>query len=181
MTKKHKYSKLNNIYFRLILSVILWIILIGVIFIPPLRETIHPIMIRFTSNSLVFWANILNIPVFVPEYPMIDIFHFQMQIVFEHTAFNFLLFAFALVVFSLWSLKTKFINFLIYIAVIYFLNLMRFIFMGWIGHIDPELFENIHNYFWNILFALVVLLMWVITYEKSGKPKDVQNQESYPG
>ena len=181
MVKKSKQNKLKNNYFRLVLSLILWIILIGVFFIPPIKETIHPIMIQFTSNSLLFWCNILNFPVFVGEYPMIDIFHFRMQIVFEHTAFNFFLFAFALVVFTPWGIKPKIINFLIYIAVIYFLNLMRFIFMGWIGHIDPELFENIHNYFWNILFALVVLLMWVITNEKSGKPKDVKNQKSYPG
>jgi len=43
--------------------------------------------------------------------------------------------------------------------------------MGYIGRNHLELFDNIHNYFWNILFALIVLFMWIITNDKALKVK----------
>jgi len=176
--KKPKNKKLSSVYFRLILSVITWIILTGILFIPAVKEIVHPMMINFTGKSLLFFGNIFGFRVAIPEYPMIEIFYFRMKIVFECTAFNYFIFAFALVLFSKWTIKRKLINFLIYIFVIYILNLMRFFVMGWVGRNFPDLFENIHNYFWNIFFALVVLVLWVITNEKVSKDQELKEPQN---
>jgi exosortase/archaeosortase family protein len=179
MEKSEKKILLRKIYIRLILSVILWVILTSLVFIPSIKDVIHDRMILFTGNSLIFGGKIFQYPVSMVSFPNIEIFNFRMQIIFECTGFNYYLFALALVIFSPWTLKNKIINFVIYIAVIYLLNMLRFIVMGFIGRNYPDLFDGIHNYFWNILFALVVLFMWIVTNDKALKLKSqIPNNKS---
>jgi len=92
---------------------------------------------------------------------------YQMKVIFECTAYNFYLFALALAVFGRWSLKDKFINFFIFIFSIFFLNAFRFIVMGYVGKFFPNIFHQVHDYVWTIVFGLIVFILYIWRNDQS--------------
>ena len=141
----------------------------GIIYIPAIHESVMDSFINFVVNSSVVIGSILFIPVESSGSPMISVAGYNMRVIFECTAYNFYLFAIALVVFARWNIKDKLINFLIFIVSIFILNTFRFIIMGYVGKFWPHLFHQIHDYVWTIIFGLVVFILYIWRNDKSLK------------
>lgn len=151
----------------LLYSFALWGVLMGIIYIPAIYESIVDMFVAFVVGSTVLIGKILFLPVSSAGSPMIEVAGYAMKVIFECTAYNFYLFAIALVVFAKWSIRDKVINFLIFLVSIFFLNAFRFIIMGYVGKFWPNMFHQIHDYVWTIVFGLVVFILYIWRNDKS--------------
>lgn len=151
----------------LLYSVVLWFILLSILHIPFIKDHLREVMVGFTHYSAVAIGKLLFLPVHDPGYPIIRYADFSMKVILECTAYNFYLFVFALYVFAKWPFKNRLLAFGISIPVIFLLNTSRFLVMGVVGSQWPHLFDRVHDYFWNILFGLVVFLIYILAYRRS--------------
>jgi len=55
------------------------------------------------------------------------------------------------------------------IPLIFFLNILRMVFLVYIGNHHYDLFEYVHSYLWQGTFIIVVILLWFIWIEKIAK------------
>lgn len=161
--KKEALERLKPLLF----SFILWGVLMGIIYIPAIHEAVMGFFVEFVVKTTVIIGNILFLPVESTGSPLIKVAGYTMKVIFECTAYNFYLFAIALVVFGKWSLKDKLINFLIFIISIFILNSFRFIIMGYVGKFFPSIFHQVHDYVWTIVFGLVVFILYIWRNDKS--------------
>ncbi len=161
--KKEALERLKPLLF----SFILWGIFMGIIYIPAIHEALMGFFVDFVVKSTVILGTILFIPVESSGSPLIEVAGYNMKVIFECTAYNFYLFALALVIFGKWSLKDKIINFIIFIVSIFILNAFRFIIMGYVGKFFPNAFHQIHDYVWTIVFGLVVFILYIWRNDKS--------------
>jgi exosortase/archaeosortase family protein len=144
----------------LIKAFALWFVLVIIIQLPGIREAFRDFIVGITTTSTVFLGKILFIPIERTGFSGIRVNDFSMQIIVECTAYNFYLFAIALAIFAEWKWKDKLINFLIFFAVIFFVNNLRFFAMGYVGRHYPEFFDTTHDYVWNILFGFLIFGIW---------------------
>jgi exosortase/archaeosortase family protein len=154
-----------------------WFILVLIVHIPGFRDDFRNFFVGFTTSSTVFIAKLLFIPIQKLSFSMISLSGFNMEIIVECTAYNFYLFALALAIFANWSVKHKLINLLIFIAVIFFTNILRFFAMGYIGRYYPDFFDTTHDYVWNILFGFMIFAVWAWRDKLNNpdfKPKEPQ-------
>ena len=161
--KKEALERLKPLLF----SFILWGVFMGIIYIPIIHEALMDFFVDFVVKSTVIIGGLLFIPVESSGSPLIAVAGYTMKVIFECTAYNFYLFALALVVFAKWSLKDKFINFIIFIISIFILNAFRFIIMGYVGKFFPAAFHQVHDYVWTIVFGLVVFILYIWRNDKS--------------
>jgi len=162
----------------LIKAFALWFILVLIVHIPGIKEGFRNLFVGFTTNSTVFMANILFIPIKKLSFSTISLNGFNMEIIVECTAYNFYLFALALAIFANWSIKHKLLNLLIFFGVIFLTNILRFFAMGYIGRYYPEFFDTTHDYVWNILFGFMIFAVWAWR-DKVNNP-DFQPKEPQP-
>ena len=87
-----------------------------------------------------------------------------MKVVMECTAYNFYIFVIYLSLLSPVSFKQRIITLAIFIGAVFFVNSMRFIVLGYIGSHHADLFHLLHDYLWNILFGLMVFIIWAWRY-----------------
>lgn len=151
----------------LLYSFALWGVLMGIVYIPIVHDFLMDLLVGFVVSSTVALGSILFIPIETSGSPLITVAGYTMKVIFECTAYNFYLFAIALVVFGKWSVKDKLINSFIFIVSIFFLNAARFIIMGYVGKIWPNLFHQVHDYLWTIVFGLVVFILYIWRNDKS--------------
>ncbi len=146
----------------LLYALALWLFLMMIAHIADHYWYISKGMINFVVKSTILIGSGLGFDVAETISPSLQVAGFDMQVIFECTAYNFYLFVIALVLFAPWTWQDKLINFVIFIVSIFLLNTSRFIIMGYIGKIFPSLFHQIHDYVWTILFALLTagLYMW---------------------
>lgn len=161
--KKEALERLKPLLF----SFVLWGVFMGIIYIPVIHNTIKDFFVDFVVNSTTIIGSLAFLPVETTGSPLISVAGYQMKVIFECTAYNFYLFALALVVFGKWSLKDKLINFLIFILSIFVLNAFRFIIMGYVGKFFPSVFHQVHDYVWTIVFGLVVFILYIWRNDKS--------------
>ncbi|NOR88184.1 MAG: hypothetical protein GQ527_11295 [Bacteroidales bacterium] len=161
--KKEALERLKPLFF----SFILWGILMGLIYIPVIHQATMSFFVDFVVESTVFLGNLLFFPVESSGSPLIQVAGYHMKVIFECTAYNFYLFALALVVFGKWSLKDKIINFIIFIISIFILNAFRFIIMGYVGKFFPSAFHQVHDYVCTIVFGLVVFILYIWRNDQS--------------
>lgn len=150
-------------------SFALWGALMGIIYIPAIHESVMDGFVSFVVKSTVIVGSLLFLPVESQQVPQITVAGYNMRVIFECTAYNFYLFSIALVVFARWNIKDKLINFGIFVASIFVLNAFRFIVMGYVGKFWPQLFHQIHDYVWTIVFGLVVFILYIWRNDKSLK------------
>lgn len=166
--KKEKARELKKmVLIPLIKTFILWLVLIGVVHF--FIQQLGPAIIKGTTHSLYAFCKVFFIPIEISSYKYVSILNFPLQVVVECTAYNYYLFAVALSVFAKWKLKDKFINLSIFVAAIFILNNLRFVLLAIVGKHYPDLFDAIHDYLWNIVFAVVTLVIWMVLNEKSQK------------
>ena len=144
----------------LLWSFVVWFGVISLIHTPWLRDVAREFFVSFTTHSAYWFGKILFVPITMHSVPYLAVKGFHMQVVMECTAYNFYLFAIILTLFARWPLKHKFISLGIFLAVIFMLNNLRFISMGYLGSFKPELFDAVHDYVWNILFGFMVFGIW---------------------
>lgn len=168
--EKAEKQKRNEAFERLkplLYSFALWGVLMGIVYIPFIYDFLMSFLVDFVVASTVALGNVLFIPIETSGSPLITVAGYTMKVIFECTAYNFYLFAIALVVFGKWSLKDKLINLLIFIVSIFFLNAARFVIMGYVGKVWPHLFHQVHDYVWTIVFGLVVFILYIWRNDKS--------------
>lgn len=161
-------KKKKQAQFRLLLKHIapllwafaVWFALISLIHTPWLRDTMREFFVSFTTYAAYWFGKILFVPITMHGVPYLAVKGFHMQVVMECTAYNFYLFAIILTIFARWKLKHKFISLGIFLLVIFILNNLRFISMGYLGSVRPDLFDTVHDYVWNILFGFMVFGIW---------------------
>jgi exosortase/archaeosortase family protein len=144
----------------LIKSFALWFLLVVIVHLPGIREDFRSMFVGFTTGSTEVLGKILFLPVERTGFSTLVVNNFALEIIVECTAYNFYLFALALVVFARWSTYHKIINLLIFFGVIFLMNNIRFIAMGYVGRYYPNLFNTTHDYVWNILFGFMIFGLW---------------------
>jgi len=144
----------------LIKSFAFWFLMVIIVHLPGIREDFRTLFVGFTTGSSVVLGKILFLPIARIGFSTIVVNDFPMEIIVECTAYNFYLFAIALVVFANWSTRHKFINLGIFLATIFLVNNIRFFAMGYVGKLYPDLFSTTHDYVWNILFGFMIFGLW---------------------
>jgi exosortase/archaeosortase family protein len=144
----------------LIKAFALWFVMVIIVQLPGIKEAFRDFIVGATTSSTMALGKILFIPIERTGFSSIKVNDFAMSIIVECTAYNFYLFAIALAIFAEWKWKDKLINFLIFLAVIFFVNNLRFFAMGYVGRHYPEFFDTTHDYVWNILFGFLVFGIW---------------------
>ncbi len=170
ISEKLEKARRGEVFARLkplLYSFALWGGLMGIIYIPFIYNAIIEFFVAFVVSSTILLGKILFIPVETSGSPLITVAGYTMKVIFECTAYNFYLFALALVVFAQWKIKDKLINLAIFIFSIFFLNAFRFIIMGYVGKFWPNMFHQIHDYVWTIVFGLVVFVLYIWRNDKS--------------
>lgn len=166
LRKKEAIRRLKPLLF----SFALWGVFMAIVYIPAIHNALMGFFVEFVVNSTVILGNILFLPVETTGSPIIIVAGYTMKVIFECTAYNFYLFALALVLFAKWSVKDKFINFIIFLISIFVLNASRFIIMGYVGKYFPHAFHQVHDYVWTIVFGLVVFILYIWRNDKSEIP-----------
>lgn len=158
--KKLKRQLLIKQLKPLLWAVVAWFVLLSIVHLPFLKGHIRDFFVGFNTHAAYWFGKVLGLDVAMPAVPFLSVNGFSMRIVMECTAYNFYLFALTLTAFANWPLKQKFISLGIFLLVIFFLNNLRFISMGYLGSYRPDLFEIVHDVVWNILFGFMVFGIW---------------------
>jgi exosortase/archaeosortase family protein len=162
-TAKEYFTKL----LPLLKSFVLWFILVGIAHLPFIKDGFRNLVVGFTTSTTYGLGKALFIPIVRSAFDTLQINGFPMQIIVECTAYNFFLFAIALIIFAPWSWKNKLINLGIFFVAIFLVNNLRFFAMGYIGRYYPDFFDTTHDYVWNILFGFMVFGIWAWRDRKS--------------
>lgn len=172
--KAKQRDKLRREYLKrikpLLFSFSGWFLLLAMIHLPGIKDVIRHFMVNFTHKSVIATGKLLQLPVSDGGFPALNFSGFGMEVILECTAYNFYIFILMISIFMPWSIKNKAINFVIMTGVIFIANKMRFLIMGAIGNYSTNVFYNIHDYFWNILFALLVFIIILWADKRSDKP-----------
>jgi exosortase/archaeosortase family protein len=158
--QREKTRQLIKYMAPLFWAFVTWFALISLVHTPWLRDITRDFFVGFTTHAAYWFGRVLFIPVEMRNVPFLAVKGFNMQVVMECTAYNFYLFALVLTLFARWPLRHKFISLAIFLVVIFILNNMRFITMGYLGSYRPDLFDVVHDYLWNILFGFMVFGIW---------------------
>ena len=138
-----------------------WFFLLIIVHLPWIKDAFREMMVGFTALTTVVMGKMLFLPVRRLDFAFITVDGFPMEIIVECTAYNFYLFAIALVLFANWSWKDKLINLLLFSGIIFLVNNLRFFALGYIGRRFPGIFDTTHDYVWNILFGFLVFGLWL--------------------
>ena len=166
LQKKAAYRALMKQLLPLLFAVGLWLIINAILHHSAIKSDVQEFFTRFTLNSAVGFGKLLFIPVESPRYPMISVSGYTMEVIMECTAYNFYIFVICLSLLSPVSLKQRLITLVIFLSSVFVVNSFRFYTMGWIGRYYPQLFHDIHDYLWNILFGFLVFLIWLWRYNQ---------------
>ncbi|MBW6479840.1 MAG: archaeosortase/exosortase family protein [Bacteroidales bacterium] len=152
----------------LLFAFVSWFLLLAVLHLPVIKDFVRYVMVSITHFSAIVTGKLLFLPVADKGYPVMDFAGFGMQVILECTAYNFYLFVLMITLFAPWTKRQKLINFAVFAGVIFITNNLRFLIMGAIGRYYPALFGQIHDYLWNILFAILVFMMFLWADSRSG-------------
>jgi len=101
----------------------------------------------------------------------------SLKIIYECTAYSYYLFIFAIVLFSPWKWHQKLWGGATLFVLTTLLNALRFFSVAWIIRKHPDQLDIFHDYVWNILFAVIVFLMYFVMHflfiRKNQKPSAV--------
>lgn len=147
-------------------AILAWIAVNSILHLPAFRGQVQLFFIRFTLDSALAFGRLLFLPIESKYFPGITVNGFDMQIIMECTAYNFYIFVFFLSLFSPVPWLQRLLTLFIFLAAIFLINNLRFITMGYIGNHNAALFHSIHDYLWNILFGLMVYILWIWRYHK---------------
>jgi exosortase/archaeosortase family protein len=113
-----------------------------------------------TTSAVGIFAEALSIPA---AYAGTDIrlYDVPMEVTLECTALHYMtIYAAGVIAYRRHSRSYRLSGLLIGIAAIFFLNIVRIVVLGMIGHYAAGAFEFVHVYLWQGTFALAVLAVW---------------------
>ncbi len=165
LSKQEAYREFMRQFKPLIIAVALWLLTINLIHLQFIRDEVQHFFVSFILESSVLFGKMLFLPVSSPGFPYITVSGYTMEVIMECTAYNFYIFVIYLSLLSPVSWKHRIITLLIFLAAIFVINNLRFIVMGYVGKYNPQLFDYIHDYLWNILFGFLVFLIWMWRYK----------------
>ena len=179
MDKREKHRKANlpaqqsgETWFQkfkpLLYAFVSWFVLLAILHLPGIKDFVRYIMVGVTHTSAIVTGKLLFLPVVDKGYPVLDFAGFSMRVILECTAYNFYLFVLMITIFAPWTIRQKLINLAVFTGVIFMVNNFRFLIMGAIGRYYPAMFDQIHDYFWNILFAILVFMIFLRADSRSG-------------
>lgn len=152
----------------LIKTLVLWLVVVSLIRIEYSdhsagleNQVIVKSFIKFTGWSVIAVAKLFFLSVEMVQFDLISVNNFTMRIAPECTIFDYYIFVIALAIFARWTIKYKILNALIIIAILCFINALRFIIMSFVGKYYPAAFDPAHDYLWNILFAFITFGLWL--------------------
>jgi exosortase/archaeosortase family protein len=162
--KKEAQKKSIKDFIPLILAVALWVITLSLLHLPSIKNDVQYFFTNFTINSTILFGKLLFIPIQSHNYPNITVDGFTMKVVMECTAYNFYIFVIYLSLFSPVKFKQRMITLVIFLDAVFIVNNLRFIVLGYIGQHSASVFHYLHDYLWNILFGLMVFIIWAWRY-----------------
>ncbi len=146
----------------LLFAFIAWFVVNSIVHIPVIKEPFNAFFINFTTHSVYWFGKIFFIPIEMPAVPYLTLKGFHMKVIMECTAYTFYIFAVAVVVFARWPLKHKIYSLVFLLVGILFINIMRFIVVGYVGTIRPDAVDFTHDIVWNVLFGIMVFGLWFV-------------------
>lgn len=163
----------------------LWILLVVIVVVDYTNHRwFSMLFIDFTTQLTYLLAKLFHIPVQLGgsgltmmttlevNYRNITIDHYPMLIELECSAYHTYLAIVSLVVFSSWKLKHKFSIGATLIVILSIVNSFRIIILGVLGQKYPALFNVLHDYIWNILMVIVILIIWDFSNRKFQQVKE---------
>lgn len=84
----------------------------------------------------------------------------------ECTAINLIIIFISFVVVYPASIKAKSVGILLGLPFIFFANVIRLLAMAWMDKLKPDYFIYLHDYFWQVVFLILVAFMWLIWIDK---------------
>lgn len=137
--------------------------------------------VHFTTDLSILLSKIFFIPVeFIggnpdkmsmadSSYGMLLIAGYPLKIGIECTAYHAYFALIALVLFSDWKLKDKFIYGAVILVILAILNSVRIVFLGVIGEKFPAILDVMHDYIWNILLVIILWGLWELSNKRFAK------------
>lgn len=84
----------------------------------------------------------------------------------ECTAINLIIIFISFIIAYPTKLKEKTLGILIGIPCIFVANFTRLLAMAWVDKLAPEYFPYFHNYFWQVIFLILIAFLWLLWLEK---------------
>ncbi len=139
-----------------------FVVLSGVfIFLQNMPADLGNTLRSLVSIGTVGLAHVFGFSAFIESGNIISVEGFRILIILECVAANYILiFAGAVITYPS-SLKKKFYGLSIGTTLIIFLNLLRLVFLGWIGGHYPAYLNLAHSFLWEGSFLFFVTAMWV--------------------
>lgn len=162
--KKAAQKKFLKDFIPLISAVLLWVITLSLLHLPSIKNEVQYFFTNFTINSTLLVGKLLFIPIQSHNFPNITVDGFTMKVVMECTAYNFYIFVIYLSLLSPVKFKQRMITLVIFLGAVFIVNNLRFIILGYIGQHSASVFHFLHDYLWNILFGLMVFIIWAWRY-----------------
>lgn len=162
--KKAAQKKFLKDFIPLIVAVVLWVITLSLLHLPSIKNEVQYFFTNFTINSTLLVGKLLFIPIQSHNFPNITVDGFTMKVVMECTAYNFYIFVIFLSLLSPVRFKQRIITLVIFLGAVFIVNNLRFIVLGYIGQHSASVFHFLHDYLWNILFGLMVFIIWAWRY-----------------
>ncbi|MBP6978540.1 MAG: exosortase/archaeosortase family protein [Bacteroidales bacterium] len=176
MTKTELRRQMLRQFLPLLYAIGAWGIVMLILHLPAIQYDIVAFFVQFTIKSAVLFGQIFFIPIESQDFPLLRVDGYQMAVIMECTAYNFYIFTIFLSLFSPVSWKQRLITLAIFLPSIFVINNLRFVTMGYIGKHYPEQFDQVHDYVWNILFGILVFLIWLWRYQRN-LPGDGQSPQ----
>lgn len=174
--KKQRQKELLRELLPLAKSFGLWIVLVVIVAWDYTNtQWFAMAFVHYTSYLSIWISKLLFIPAQIigagttmmttieVNYLSVSINNYPMIIELECSAYHAYLAIIALVVFSKWTVKQKTLGGLIIFAALSVINSLRIIILGIIGRNNPQIFDLMHDYIWNILLVIVIWGLWEIT------------------
>jgi exosortase/archaeosortase family protein len=166
----------------LIKSFGLWVILVViVVWDYTNHQWFSMLFIDFTTYLSYGLAKIMFIPAkilgngsgmvttLIVNYKSILINDYPMIIELECSAYHAYIAMIALVIFSSWKMKQKFITGSILFGLLALINSFRIVMLGVVGRHFPGFFNMMHDYVWNILLVIVIWGLWEVANKRMNK------------
>lgn len=117
-----------------------------------------PAKVLGSGTGMVTTIEVTYRSIVIGGYPMI--------IELECSAYHAYLAMIALVVFSKWTNKQKIAAGSILFVTLAIINSLRIVMLGIIGRKMPQVFDFMHDYFWNILLVVIIWGLWEIVNKR---------------
>lgn len=84
----------------------------------------------------------------------------------ECTAINLIIIFLSFIIAYPTKLTEKALGILIGIPCIFVANFTRLLAMAWVDRLAPEYFPYFHNYFWQVIFLILIAFLWLLWLDK---------------